>query len=204
MSGTSTPDPSHDQALLAIGRQCSKPSCLLVDFLPFRCQHCEEHFCGEHFLPAGHDCSKYDESKYNRVAPSCTFHILPSSVNSSDGLRLLGPLCNEPVAVPLGQDPNIRMEQHINSQCSVMTGKSKKTKSAPVCSKGKCEKVLFSPIRCTVCTTITFEYQRLIVALFTEMQERILSTASVPCRSQLCTRASLSGIQTSRRIRCTG
>lgn len=61
----------------------------------------------------------------------------------------VGPLCNSPVAVPLGQDPNIRMEQHINSECSVMTGK-RQTKSAPVCARGKCGKVLFAFISCKV------------------------------------------------------
>lgn len=104
---------------------------MTVDFLPFRCQHCNLSFCGEHYVPELHNCSKYDASKYNRIAPSC-------------------PLCNTPVAVPPGQDPNIRMEAHISSECSVMTGKSQK-KSTPVCARAKCGKVLFAPIRCDKC-----------------------------------------------------
>ncbi|KAF8272220.1 hypothetical protein EI94DRAFT_1796354 [Lactarius quietus] len=75
---TSTSSPEHDQQILAIGRQCSHTSCLLVDFLPFKCQHCANSFCADHFKPESHSCSKYDETKYNRVAPDC-------------------PLCNEPV-----------------------------------------------------------------------------------------------------------
>ncbi|KAL6304360.1 hypothetical protein BKA93DRAFT_733331 [Sparassis latifolia] len=122
----------RDDRLLSIGKQCSAPSCFLVDFLPFKCQHCNHSFCGEHFLPEAHKCDKFDASKHNRVAPSC-------------------PLCNTPVAVPPGEDPNIRMELHISTQCSVMTGKSGKTSSMPVCARGNCKKVLFSPIRCDKC-----------------------------------------------------
>ncbi|KAI1793391.1 hypothetical protein LXA43DRAFT_972039 [Ganoderma leucocontextum] len=130
MPGSAAPE--RDVQLLDIGKQCSDPTCLLVEFLPFKCQHCTQPFCGEHFLPAAHHCSKYDAAKHDRVAPSC-------------------PLCNTPVAIPPGQDPNIRMERHINTECSVMTGRSGKAKSTPHCARPKCGKVLFSPIRCDSC-----------------------------------------------------
>ena len=137
-----------DQHLLSIGKQCSLPTCLLVDFLPFKCQHCEHSFCQEHFLVSAHNCPDYDESKYNRIAPSCMcFHFM--------GVHLLtlptGPLCNTPVAVRPGQDPNVRMEEHFTKDCSVITGKSGKARTMPVCARGGCKKVLFSPIRCDVC-----------------------------------------------------
>ncbi|OJT14671.1 AN1-type zinc finger protein 2B [Trametes pubescens] len=130
MSGSATPERDHQ--LLDIGQQCSEASCLVVDFLPFKCQHCSHAYCGDHFLPTAHHCEKYDAAKLDRIAPSC-------------------PLCNTPVAIPPGQDPNIRMEQHINTQCSVMTGKSAKAKSTPTCARPKCGKVLFAPIRCDSC-----------------------------------------------------
>src|SRR5215470_13408273 len=66
-------NPGRDKQLLAIGHQCSLSSCLLVDFLPFKCQHCNEQFCAEHFSVESHKCPKYDESKFNRVAPSCAY-----------------------------------------------------------------------------------------------------------------------------------
>lgn len=82
-SMTSTPA-ERDEQLLSIGKQCSHPACLLVDFLPFKCQHCEDAFCQEHFLVSAHNCTKYDESKHNRVAPNCTcFHFLSSSSTDS-------------------------------------------------------------------------------------------------------------------------
>ncbi|KAI0071502.1 hypothetical protein K474DRAFT_1630464 [Panus rudis PR-1116 ss-1] len=125
-SGTSTPvsNAERDEQLLSIGQQCSADLCHLVDFLPFKCQHCGMSYCGEHFLPQAHKCEKYDETKHNRVAPSC-------------------PLCNTPVAIPPGQDPNIRMERHFNTECVVMLGDAAKKSSTPRCPKPKCGKLLY-------------------------------------------------------------
>lgn len=58
-------------------------------------------------------------------------------------------MCNVPVAIKPGQDPNERMEQHFTRECSVMTGRTPK-KSGPVCEKARCGKPLVSPIRCDV------------------------------------------------------
>ncbi|KAJ3841667.1 hypothetical protein F5878DRAFT_453082 [Lentinula raphanica] len=130
-STRATPKLEQDGPLLAIGKQCSHPTCHLVDFLPFQCQHCRESFCQDHYKVAEHSCPKYDESKHNRIAPNC-------------------PLCHEPVAIRPGQDPNVRMEDHFAKECSVMTGHVAK-KSTPVCAQRKCGKVLFAPIRCDKC-----------------------------------------------------
>jgi len=128
---SSSPAQDRDNQLLEVGKQCSDASCLLVDFLPFKCHHCELSFCQDHFKVDAHKCPKYDENKYNRVAPNC-------------------PLCNIPVAVRPGQDPNVRMDMHLEKECSVVTGKVK-SKSTPTCARGNCKKVLFSPIRCDKC-----------------------------------------------------
>ncbi|KAE9383090.1 hypothetical protein BT96DRAFT_844570 [Gymnopus androsaceus JB14] len=130
-SSRATPKAELDGPILSIGKQCSHPSCNLVDFLPFKCQHCQDSFCQDHYKVAEHSCPKYDESKHNRIAPNC-------------------PLCNEPVAIKPGQDPNVRMEDHFARECSVMTGHTAK-KSKPTCSQRKCGKVLFSPIHCDKC-----------------------------------------------------
>ncbi|KAI0259832.1 hypothetical protein BC834DRAFT_904193 [Gloeopeniophorella convolvens] len=132
MSSSATPTPDRDQQMLSVGRQCAHPSCHLVDFLPFKCQHCAESFCADHFKPASHTCPRYDETKFNRVAPDC-------------------PLCNEPVPIPPGEDPNIRMERHLTVDCSVMTGRSRKANATPKCSKPKCGKVLIAQIQCDKC-----------------------------------------------------
>ncbi|TFY68730.1 hypothetical protein EVJ58_g822 [Rhodofomes roseus] len=158
MSGTSTPE--RETGLLGIGQQCSAPSCMLVDFLPYKCQHCSHPFCGEHFHPEAHKCDKFDASKHNRVAPPC-------------------PFCNTPVAIPLGQDPNIRMEAHINSECSVMTGKTRKS-SHPTCARAKCGKVLYAPIRCDVSSQSRFGVASPLLTGNAEMQAAVLPTAPLP------------------------
>ncbi|EIN12980.1 hypothetical protein PUNSTDRAFT_61734 [Punctularia strigosozonata HHB-11173 SS5] len=143
MSGSSTPNAERDTALLSIGAQCYDPTCHLVDFLPFKCQHCAHLFCQDHFkaravdAPAGsgtgHACAHYDESRVNRIAPSC-------------------PLCSTPVAVPPGEDPNVRMDRHIQQECAVTTGRQGAPKSnLPHCARAKCGKVLYAPIGCDKC-----------------------------------------------------
>ncbi|KAJ6508733.1 hypothetical protein C8R45DRAFT_893452 [Mycena sanguinolenta] len=123
---------SQSDHMLSVGRQCSHNSCLLVDFLPFKCQHCDNSFCQEHFMVSAHKCSKYDETKYNRVSPNC-------------------PLCNVVVAVKPGQDANEAVETHFLRDCSVMTGKAK-ARSTPICARARCGKALFAPIQCTKCS----------------------------------------------------
>ncbi|KAJ6477391.1 hypothetical protein C8R47DRAFT_1140349 [Mycena vitilis] len=123
---------SREQQLLSVGKQCSHQTCLLVDFLPFKCQHCESSFCQEHFMVTAHKCPKYDEAKYNRVSPNC-------------------PLCNVVVSVRPGQDANEAVENHFVKDCSVMTGKAK-ARSTPTCARPRCGKALFAPIRCTNCS----------------------------------------------------
>ena len=92
---------------------------------------------------------------------------------------MLGPLCNTPVAIPPGQDPNIRMERHINNECSVMTGRKAKS-STPTCARPKCGKVLFSPIRCDV-STCPFLYtlaHKLIIVPSPVSSSSVRNTAS--------------------------
>jgi predicted nucleic acid binding AN1-type Zn finger protein len=163
----------RDTQILSIGKQCSHPSCLLVDFLPFKCQHCEDAFCQEHFMVSAHHCPKYDENKHNRVAPDCVSFLVPSLIFCSDSLSSKGPFCHTPVAVRPNQDPNARMEEHFNNECSVMSGKTSKVKSTPVCARGNCKKVLFQPIQCTVSTL------KLCIRFF-------LLTVFQSCKDQFC------------------
>lgn len=140
---------ARDEQMLNVGRQCSHPTCHLVDFLPFKCQHCADSFCAEHFKPGSHTCAKYDEAKYNRVAPDCEYHPRCSLVHVQPPF-CSGPLCNEPVPIPPGEDPNVRMERHLAMDCSVMTGRSKKANATPKCARPKCGKLLFAQIQCDV------------------------------------------------------
>lgn len=149
-SSAANSGPARDQQMLNVGRQCSHPTCHLVDFLPFKCQHCANSFCSEHFKPASHTCAKYDEAKYNRVAPDCEYRPRIFSCRLVQPPFYSGPLCNEPVPIPPGEDPNVRMERHLAMDCSVMTGRSKKANATPKCARPKCGKLLFAQIQCDV------------------------------------------------------
>ncbi|KJA15079.1 hypothetical protein HYPSUDRAFT_48682 [Hypholoma sublateritium FD-334 SS-4] len=118
----------RDTPLLLVGKECTYRECFLVDFLPLKCEHCNEPFCQDHFRVAAHHCKKYDAQTHDRVAPSC-------------------PLCSLPVSVRPGDDPDIRMDRHIETECSYMTG-AVRARTSPICSRVRCKKVLFVPITC--------------------------------------------------------
>ncbi|KAJ7789327.1 hypothetical protein B0H14DRAFT_2944947 [Mycena olivaceomarginata] len=67
------------QELLSVGRQCSHQTCNLVDFLPFKCQHCDDSFCQEHFMDANEavethfvrDCAVMTGKAKARSTPVC-------------------------------------------------------------------------------------------------------------------------------------
>ena len=128
----------------------------LVDFLPFKCQHCGQSYCGEHYLPDKHACESYDATKFDRVAPQCkprlaTLDFRFSFANKKDG-NFQGPLCNTTIAIPPDENPNIRMERHISLECSVTNGDRAVQKKAgvPTCARHKCNKKLYAPISCDV------------------------------------------------------
>jgi hypothetical protein len=173
----------RNNQLLEVGKQCSDPSCLLVDFLPFKCHHCELSFCQDHFKVDAHKCPKYDENKYNRVAPNCMSDPMePQLCILLMGQFLLGPLCSIPVAVPPGQDPNVRMDMHLEKECSVVTGKVK-SKSTPICARGNCKKVLFSPIQCNVRRSFLTSSTAFSLIHIIEMQSSVLRCSSLSPRS---------------------
>lgn len=178
-SRSSTSATDRDAQLLGIGKQCSHVQCLLIDFLPFKCHHCQQSFCQDHFKVEAHQCSQYDDTKYNRVAPNCKL-LSVLATSSIYELGNIGPMCNTPIAVKPGQDPNTRMEEHFSKDCTAMTGKSA-TKSMPTCARGNCRKVLYTPIKCDVGAFNVPLFYLLTFRL--EMQEGLLPISSVPCRS---------------------
>ncbi|KAG8733036.1 hypothetical protein FRC10_000466 [Ceratobasidium sp. 414] len=120
---------STDAQMMFVGSACSQATCNQHDFLPIRCDLCAATFCSDHFRPVDHQCAKYDNLKADRVAPSC-------------------PLCNTPVSIPIGQDPNDKMDAHIMNDCPVMGNRRSAKAQAPRCASSKCGKVLIAPIRC--------------------------------------------------------
>ena len=75
---------------------------------------------------------------------------LTTSKSNDTDCWSIGPLCHVPIAVKPGQDPNIRMDQHLDAECSIVTGRVQ-AKKTPICGRNNCKKILFSPIRCDQC-----------------------------------------------------
>ena len=129
-----------------IGERCALDECHREDFLPFKCADCRESFCGSHFRPASHRCTKHDDSSGDYRVPLC-------------------PLCDTP---PEGwkrdEDPNIAMDRHLSSgKCPALdanglvknrTSSSKATAAPAIhakkpneCAFKKCSKVMVVPIQ---------------------------------------------------------
>lgn len=58
-----------------IGRHCSVEDCGQQDFLPFRCEFCQDIFCAEHRRPDDHACKSEDadaiDDNYVIICPLC-------------------------------------------------------------------------------------------------------------------------------------
>lgn len=119
------------QEVLSIGQQCSAPTCHLIDFLPIKCHLCSEPFCQDHHRPESHQCSKWNPLEADRRAMEC-------------------PLCKTLIAIPPGEDPNIKIGRHVDNECEVMNGKEAKKSLTPICARPRCDKRLWQPIQCDV------------------------------------------------------
>jgi len=46
--------------LPGLGKRCALLECNQLDFLPFKCTHCQLIFCKDHFMPDKHTCTQSD------------------------------------------------------------------------------------------------------------------------------------------------
>lgn len=111
-----------------VGARCALSTCRMLDYLPFRCASCSQLFCAEHQTPAAHTCAAAPASA--RFVPTC-------------------PMCNEPVPVPPGRDPNVVMASHIDQGCP------RRKRSNPKCALSSCS--VRDPAA-TVCKSCTMTF----------------------------------------------
>ena len=109
------------QEILDIGRKCCINDCGRLDYLPFSCSSCSHIFCSDHFKD--HKC--LNKTQDNR-AIKCM-------------------VCNEPIAIPNNEDPNIRIERHIQNNCQ-------KTNTINVKSCFYCKKKVNITTTCKSCS----------------------------------------------------
>jgi len=106
-----------------LGKQCAEESCKQLDFLPFKCEACGKVYCLEHRAVFDHNCTAAKDA----VVPSC-------------------PLCGAPVAVAKGEDPNIKVDEHISAGCPQQSKSHTNT-----CSYPRCKKYEVVPVICKKC-----------------------------------------------------
>uniref|UniRef100_T1J3X9 RNA helicase n=1 Tax=Strigamia maritima TaxID=126957 RepID=T1J3X9_STRMM len=106
-----------------LGQHCSEVTCNLLDFLPMKCDACDGIFCKDHLKYSCHNCQSI--YKKDRQVPLC-------------------PLCNAPVPVNRNELPDIKVSEHMDSDCRSNPQKKK-------CSATGCKKKELIPLKCDNC-----------------------------------------------------
>ncbi|RHZ85895.1 hypothetical protein Glove_58g25 [Diversispora epigaea] len=114
-----------------IGRHCSNTDCNQLDYLPLKCQHCQNYYCAEHSKPKQHSCINLPPTDDGERVPIC-------------------PICGVPVPISRGEDPNIRMNRHISNDC-IPVPKTTSIKPYNSCSFGKCKNRVAVQLLCSGC-----------------------------------------------------
>jgi len=115
---------------LSIGKHCKEESCKQLDFLPFKCEHCREQFCVDHYESSKHNCQHLvDKDSRLPQCPLCMQYI-------TKGTR--------------GVDDNAQVERHIQSNCTSHVVPKKKPKKNR-CSTSKCKQHSLIPFSCDKC-----------------------------------------------------
>jgi len=113
-----------------LGKHCHHGSCKQLDFLPIKCDACEEVFCPNHVRYDIHRCvSSY---KKDIQVPVC-------------------PLCNKPVPVNRGELPDIKVGEHIDRFCQSDPAVAQRQVYANRCSVKGCKRKELVPITCSSC-----------------------------------------------------
>ena len=114
-----------------LGQHCSETSCKQLDFLPVRCNACQQMFCTEHFSYTSHNCP--ESYKKDNQVPVC-------------------PLCNKPIPVPKGQSVDMMVSQHIDTACQYDPAREKQGKIfSNHCSKKGCKQKEVMAVQCQKC-----------------------------------------------------
>eukprot|EP01111_Echinosteliopsis_oligospora_P013213 TRINITY_DN4678_c1_g1_i1.p1 TRINITY_DN4678_c1_g1~~TRINITY_DN4678_c1_g1_i1.p1 ORF type:complete len:333 (+),score=84.04 TRINITY_DN4678_c1_g1_i1:60-1058(+) len=106
-----------------LGKHCNYSGCNQLDFLPFTCHACHKIYCSDHRTCETHHCQGKTE----------------------DRRAIVCPMCNTPLAIKPGSDPNIVLDDHINQGCAKQGPKSY------TCSSKGCKKVDPLPLICSKC-----------------------------------------------------
>ncbi|XP_061078978.1 AN1-type zinc finger protein 2A-like isoform X1 [Conger conger] len=113
-----------------LGEHCSERSCKRLDFLPMKCDACEEIFCKDHITYANHKCTS--SYKKDVQVPVC-------------------PLCNTPIPIKRGEMPDIKVGEHIDRDCRSDPAQRKRKIFTNKCSRGGCKQKEMIQVTCDQC-----------------------------------------------------
>ncbi|XP_040047796.2 AN1-type zinc finger protein 2A isoform X1 [Gasterosteus aculeatus] len=113
-----------------LGEHCSENTCKRLDFLPMRCDACEEIFCKDHITYANHKCTS--SYKKDVQVPVC-------------------PLCNIPIPIKRGEMPDIKVGEHIDRDCKSDPAQRKRKIFTNKCSEGGCKQKEMIRVTCDQC-----------------------------------------------------
>ncbi|KAM4697914.1 AN1-type zinc finger protein 2A-like [Rhinophrynus dorsalis] len=113
-----------------LGKHCSESTCKQLDFLPLKCDACEQILCKDHITYALHKCrSAY---KKDVQVPVC-------------------PLCNTPIPIKRGQTPDIVVGDHIDRDCKSDPAQQKRKIFTKKCARPGCKQKELMKVICDEC-----------------------------------------------------
>lgn len=118
-----------------LGQQCALNECKQLDFLPVKCDACDQIFCAHHYTYEAHKCSK---AKARDVqVPVC-------------------PICSEPVPSKRGQLPDVAVSLHIDRNCRKNDKLDPSERVPPPsnlekCNYGRCKQKDIIYLECNEC-----------------------------------------------------
>ncbi|XP_066487610.1 AN1-type zinc finger protein 2B isoform X2 [Tiliqua scincoides] len=113
-----------------LGAHCSEPSCKRLDFLPLKCDACEQLFCTDHVAYAHHNCTS--AYKKDVQVPVC-------------------PLCSTPIPVKRGEMPDIVVGAHIDQDCKSDPAQRKRKIFTNKCQRPGCKQREMMKVLCEQC-----------------------------------------------------
>eukprot|EP01066_Platyproteum_vivax_P012357 Platyproteum_vivax@DN5619_c0_g1_i1.p1 len=141
-----------------LGKHCSVADCHQQDFLPFKCDYCEDHFCLEHFTAEAHSCKEVENYNLDKRVLVC-------------------PVCQKSMPIEPHQDPNIVWERHNeSSSCSQSAPK-------PRCPVERCRTQLTSinSYECKKCrTTVCMKHRDELDHPCKEFEEKFRQSQKKP------------------------
>ncbi|XP_040417091.1 AN1-type zinc finger protein 2B isoform X1 [Cygnus olor] len=113
-----------------LGEHCSWAPCQRLDFLPLKCDACQQIFCTDHVAYAQHACTS--AYKKDVQVPVC-------------------PLCNTPVPVRRGEMPDVVVGEHIDRHCKADPAQRKRKIFTNKCLKPGCKQKEMMKVICEQC-----------------------------------------------------